>query len=107
LVKLLAILMTAFLLLAVAVVAVFFQLVALNGVSEKQGLIAIGIFFLFQAAMVPALSYSGGRLNEKLHQKLKWNPWLAFVAAVGGMTVLGLGLSFAALVFSILVAGVR
>jgi hypothetical protein len=91
----------------VTAVSIFFQMVALNGVSEKQGMLAMGLSLAFQLGLWAGLCFLAGRISRQLTLKYAWNRLLAIGATVFGAVFFAVVLSFCSLVVSTLIAGIR
>jgi hypothetical protein len=100
-------LLTFFILIAVAVLLIFGQLLVLNGVSESQGFNAVSIALICQsAALFPAIILARW-LPKLLITKFNWNKFLAVVVAVIAGTGVGSVLSFISIIVAIPLAGIR
>lgn len=96
----LAVILTVLLLVLLAGASVLVQMIALNGVSESQGLTAMGISLGCQAATTLLAAIAAARLTDLSIRKLQWSPALA----VGAAVLAGLLLGAAGLFISLLVA---
>lgn len=95
------------LLIVTAILSILLEMLALNGVSESQGVTAMGTSLICQgvgAILAGGLAFA---LTNLFVNKLNWNKILSVVLAVVAGTVLGVGLAFASSLFSMIVAGVR
>ena len=102
-----AVLATILLLVVFAILSVLFEMLALNGASESQGLTAIGISLLCQSAGAVLIGISVWWLTNLLISKFNWGKVIAVIVVLFLGTVIGTGLSFLALIISIPIAGVR
>lgn len=103
----LSVVLSVFLLIVFAVLSIFFEMLALNGASESQGMKAIGISLLCQGVGAVLIGIFVWWLTNLLISKFNWGKVIAvIVSVVLGMTV-GIGVSFLALIISIPIAGVR
>ncbi|MBM3123482.1 MAG: hypothetical protein FJZ87_00245 [Chloroflexi bacterium] len=102
-----AVILTVILLLVIAVFSIFMQLVAFNGAGERQGITAMGISLICQAAGIVVLTVLARRLTGLLITKLNWNGTLAVAAAVFLSVLFGAGLSFLSIIISALAAGIE
>ena len=99
--------LTIVLLIMFAILSVFTQMIALNGVSESQGMTAMGISLVCQGVGVILVGALAGWLTHVVINKFNWNKVLAvFIAVIVG-TLLGVGISLFATIISIPLAGVR
>ncbi len=99
--------LTIILVAIIAILSIFFEIVALNGASEKQGTIALGISLICNGLgiILPGL-FSGWFTNLTI-KKFNWNKILAILIAVTLGTVLGSTISFFSIILSIPLAGIR
>ena len=95
-----AAIVTVLLLMLLAAASVLVQMLALNGVSESQGLTAMGISLACQAATTILAAILAARLADLTIRKFQWHRALAIVAAV----LAGLALGVAGLLASLLLA---
>jgi len=100
-------LLTFIILIAVAVLLVFGQIILLNGASESQGFNAIAISLICQSvSLFPAIILARW-LTKFLITKYNWNIFLVVIVAVIAGTGLGGGLSFLSIIAGTLMAGIR
>lgn len=99
--------LTILILIILAVVFVLFQMVALNGASERQGVTAMGISLACQSIVVIFLGLFAARATNFLVTKVGWDKILAVVITVIVMTSIGGAISFLAMIIAIPVAGIR
>jgi len=99
--------LTVLLLIVLAVLSLLFEMVALNGASERQGVTAMGISLVCQGIGVILLGLLAGRLTNLLITKFNWNKTLAVIIAVMAGTAVGGLISFLSTVIAIPVAGIR
>ena len=98
---------TFFILIAIAVLLVFGQLLVLNGVSESQGFNAVSIALICQSAsLFPAIILARW-LTKLLITKFNWNAFLAVIVAVIAGTGVGGVLSFISIIVAIPLARIR
>ncbi len=98
---------TFFILIGVAVLSVFTQMLVLNGVSESQGFNAMSISLICQSVgLFPAVILARW-LTNLLITKFNWNNILAILVAVIAGTTLGGITSFLSIIISIAVSGIR
>src|SRR5688572_27168696 len=88
------------------VFSVFVQMLALNGVSERQGVIVMGISLLCQVIIAVLAGRFAGRLTNGMISKLNWNKALAVILAVSAGTLVGATISFLALIISLPLVGI-
>ncbi|MFN8413283.1 MAG: hypothetical protein U0Z26_12920 [Anaerolineales bacterium] len=98
---------TIILLILFAVVMTLFEVLALNGASESQGTIALGVSLGCQGLGLILIGILTWRFTNFLIGKFNWNQILAVIVVVISGTLLGLGISVLASIISIFVAGVR
>ena len=95
------------LLVIFAVLAVIFEVIALNGASESQGMAAIGLSLLCLGAGAILLGVLAWRSADYMLTKFNLNPVLAITLTVGlGMLCSG-AVAFLAVLTSIPLAGIR
>jgi hypothetical protein len=99
--------LTVLLLLVLAILTLFFEMVALNGASERQGLTAVGVALLCQAAGAILLGALAWKSTSLLVTRFNLNAALAVMITVILAVIAGGVFSFLALVISIPLAGVR
>jgi hypothetical protein len=99
--------LTIVLLMIFAVLSIFFEMIALNGVSEKQGTIAMGITLLCQGIVTILSGILAGWISNFMVAKFNWNKILVIVIAVTLGTVFGSAMSFFSTIISIPLAGIR
>lgn len=99
--------LTGILLILVGLLFLFGLLVALNGVSEKQGLLAMAIWFFLHLVVVVLACFSAQWLFRILISRAKWGRFPAVGAAVFSATLAGTAASFLAILVSILMSGIR
>ena len=99
--------LTIVMLILFAVLSVFTQMIALNGVSENQGMTAIGISLVCQAGGLILAALFAGWISNLVITKFNWNKVLAVIVAVIAGVLIGGILSFASTIISIPLAGIR
>src|SRR5262245_28873979 len=99
--------LTIVLLLILAVLSVFTQMIVLNGASENQGMTAMGISLVCQGIGLILARLFSGWISNFVITKFNWNKALAVILAVIVGTLLGAGLSLFATIISIPLAGIR
>jgi membrane protease YdiL (CAAX protease family) len=102
-----AALLTVVILILLAGLFVLFQMIALNGASERQGVTAMGIALACQSLVVIFLGIFAARATDFLIKKVSWNQILAVVTTVMVATAIGGTISFLASIIAIPVAGIR
>jgi len=98
--------LTVLLLTVLAILFMLVQMLALNGVSERQGTTALGLSLACQGV---SILLSGGLafgLSRLFVERFNWNKILAVVLAVVAGTALGLGLSLVSIFVGMLAAGI-
>jgi len=98
--------LTVLLLTVLAILFMLVQMLALNGVSERQGTTALGLSLACQGM---SILLSGGLafgLSRLFVERFNWNKILAVVLAVVAGTALGLGLSLVSIFVGMLAAGI-
>jgi hypothetical protein len=102
-----SVILTILLLIVFAIVSVLFEMLALNGASERQGMTAMGISLLCQGVGAVLLGIFAWWLTNLLISKFNWNKIIAVVVTVFLGTTIGTGISFLSLIISIPIAGIR
>ncbi len=102
-----SVILTILLLVVFAIVSVLFEMLALNGASERQGMTAMGISLLCQGVGAVLLGIFAWWLTSLLISKFNWNKIIAVVVTVFLGTTIGTGISFLSLIISIPIAGIR
>jgi len=90
-----------------AVVSVFFEMLALNGASESQGMTALSISIICQSVGAILVGIFAWWLTNLLISKFNWGKAIAVIVTVFLGAVFGTGISFLAIIISIPMAGVR
>lgn len=98
--------LTVLVLILLAVVFLLIQMIALNGVSERQGLTAMGLSLGCQSLVIILLAALAARATTFLTTKVEWNSVLAVVVTVLLASILGGVVSFLASIIAIPVAGI-
>jgi hypothetical protein len=102
-----SVVLTTILLIVFGIVSVLFEMLALNGASENQGITAMGISLACQGVGAILIGVLVWRLTNLFISKFNWNKIAAVVVTVLLGTMIGTGISFLSLIISIPVAGVR
>ncbi len=102
-----SVILTILLLVVFAIVSVLFEMLALNGASDRQGMTAMGISLLCQGVGAVLLGIFAWWLTSLLISKFNWNKIIAVVVTVFLGTTIGTGISFLSLIISIPIAGIR
>ena len=105
--SLVSVILSILLLVVFAVLTLFFEMVALNGASERQGMTVMGITLLCHAAGAVLLGSLAWKSTSLLVTRFNLNSALAVVITVILAVLAGGLFSFLALVVSIPLAGVR
>ena len=98
---------TFFILILVAVLSVFGQMLVLNGASEAQGFNAVSISLICQSVGLLLSVILARWLTNLLIAKFNWNNILAILVAVFAATALGGITSFLSIIIAIPAAGIR
>lgn len=93
--------------LAIAAVAGFTEILALNGVMGGKASTAIVIFLVFLSAGVVLTSLSAGWAARALTGKYGWKRLGACALSVAGGCLLMIPVAFVSVLLSILLAGIR
>ena len=99
--------LTILLLIFLAVLSLLFQMVALNGVSGRQGVTAMSISLVCQSIAAILLGIFAVWLTKLMISKFNLNKILAVVIAVAVGTLFGGIIAFLSIIISIPVAGIR
>jgi hypothetical protein len=99
--------LSVLLLLIFAVLAVIFELIALNGVSESQGMRAIGISLACLGVGAILLGLLAWNATAFLIQKFSLNPVLAVTLTTALALLVGGTISIISIFISIPLAGIR
>ena len=97
--------LTIVLLIIFVVLSVFTQMIALNGVSESQGMTAMGISLVCQGVGVILAAIFAGWITNLVITKFNWNKVLAVLGAVVVGVLVGGVISVVSTVISIPLAG--
>jgi hypothetical protein len=98
--------LTIILLIIFTVLSVFAQMIALNGVSESQGITAMSISLVCQGVGVILAGIFAGWLSSLVITKFNWNKVLAVIVAVMVGILLGGTISLLSTIISIPLAGI-
>lgn len=98
--------LTIVLLILFAVLSVFMQMIALNGVSESQGTTAISISLVCQGIGLILAAILAGWISNFVINRFNWNKILAVLVAVIAGVILGGTLSVLSFFLSIPLAGI-
>ena len=98
--------LTVVLLILLAVLFTLFQMIALNGVSERQGLTALSISLACQSIVIIFLGTFAALSTKFLITKVNWNSILAVTTTVILAMTIGGTISFLSSVIAIPVAGI-
>ena len=98
--------LTVLILIFLAIVFLFLQMVALNGASERQGLTAMGVSLGCQSLVIILLATLAARVTGFLVTKVAWNSILAVAVTVLAASILGGVIAFLSSFISIAVAGI-
>ncbi|HET9912336.1 MAG TPA: hypothetical protein VFQ13_10630 [Anaerolineales bacterium] len=99
--------LTIVILTLLAIVFVLFQMVALNGAGERQGMTAMGIALGCQSIVIIFLGLFSARATNFLITKVGWDRILAVIVTVLVTTSIGGMISFLATIIAIPAAGIR
>jgi len=99
--------LTLLILVIFAVLSVFTQMIALNSVSERQGVTAISISLVCQGVGVLLAGIFAWWMTNLMIAKFNWKKILAVIIAVTIGTLAGGLISFLSIVIAIPVAGIR
>lgn len=98
--------LTFIILILLAILSVFIQLLALNGVSENRGFSAMSISLACQGVGLILAVILARWLSNLLMVKFNWNTFLAVVIAVIVAAGLGGLISFLSIIVAIPLAGI-
>ena len=99
--------LTVVLLIILAIIFLLFEIIALNGASERQGLTAMGISLACQGVVMLLAGIFARWLTNFLITKATWNNMMAVVTAVLLATSMGGAISFLSMIVAIPIAGIR
>lgn len=99
-----SIIVTVILLLLAGAFVFFIDLIALNGVSESDGGIALATLGICQSVVIILSAVLAGRFTTFLIAKRSWNNILAASVSVITLTLVGTMFYFAAILLSVGVA---
>ena len=105
--SILAGLLTAVILFLLAILSIFIQMLAFNGVSENQGFSAMSISLVCQGVSLGLAVILARWLSNLLMIKFHLNSFLAVLIAVIGAAGLGGLISFLSIIVAIPLAGIR
>lgn len=99
--------LTIVILILLAIVFVLLQMVALNGVSERQGFTAMAVSLACQGIVMILLGILAARATAFLITRAEWNSILAVAVTVLIAATIGGVIAFLSSIISIAVAGIR
>lgn len=99
--------LTAIFLVLFSVPVLFFQMVALNGASERQGVTAMGLSLVCQGVGIILSVLLAGWLTSLTITKFNWSTTVAAMVAVIAGTFVGGLLSFLSIIIALPIAGIR
>jgi hypothetical protein len=99
--------LTILILVLIAVLFVLLQMVALNGASERQGLMAMGLSLGCQGLVIILLGALAARVTTFLITRVEWNSILAVAITVFVAATIGGVIAFLSTIIAIPVAGIR
>jgi hypothetical protein len=102
-----AALTTFVLLILIAILSVFLEVITLNGTSESQGFNAISISVICQSVGLLLAVIIVRMLTKLFIEKFSWKNVPAIIAAIIAGTTFGGIVSFLSVIISILAAGIR
>lgn len=100
-------LLTIIFLVILAIASVLLEMLALNGASERQGTLAMGISLACQGVSLVLIAILTRWLTNLLITRFSWNKIVAVIVTVISGVLLGSVISFLSLIISIPVAGIR
>ena len=99
--------LTIIFLVILAAASVLFEMLALNGASERQGTLAMGISLACQGVSLVLIAVFTRWLTNLLITRFNWNKIVAVIVTVISGVLLGGIVSFLSLIISIPIAGIR
>lgn len=99
--------LTIILLVVFGVLSAFFEIIALNGASDKQGMTALGTSLVCQGGSAILAGIFAWWVSKLMVTKFNLNNILAIIIVVTVVVPLGAAISFCAMLLSILLAGIR
>jgi hypothetical protein len=102
-----SVILTILLLIFLAVVLLLFEMVALNGASERQGLTAMGLSLGCQGIVMLLAGIFARWLTNFLITKATWNNIMAVSTAVLVASSVGGAISFLSMIIAIPIAGIQ
>jgi len=99
--------LTIFLLILLGVLSVFIEMLALNGVSERQGVTAIGVSLVCQSIAALLAGALAAWASSLLIAKFKMKRILTVIIAVIVGTAVGGIISLLSIIIAIPMAGIR
>ncbi len=102
-----SVILTILLLIVFGILSVLFEMLALNGAGERQGMTAMGVSLVCQGAGAILVGVFAWWLTNLLIAKFNWNKFIAVIITVFFGTLLGAGISFLSIIIAIPLAGIR
>lgn len=99
--------LTVVVLILFSIIFLFFEMIALNGASERQGLTAMALSLICQGITVILAAMLAWRLTALLVTKFNWNAALAVIISVVAVVFGGGLIFFLSVLIAIPVAGIR
>jgi hypothetical protein len=105
--SIIAAVLTVLVLILFSIVFLFVEVIALNGASERQGTIALGVSLLCQGVGAILAASIAGWLTRFVIIKFNWNTILAVIAAVIAGATTGVVISLLSIFVALPAAGIR
>ncbi len=99
--------LTVIILIVIAVLSVFTQMLVLNGASENQGMTAMGISLGCQGVGIILAGVLAWWLANSAVNKWNWNMIISVLIAVVAGTTLGVVISVISTIVAIPIAGIK
>ena len=102
-----AVILTITLLILLAILSLFIQMLALNGASESQGTMAMGASLGCQGVAIILAGIFAKWMTNLLVVKFNWNKVLAVATTVIMGTLLSAVISFLSIIIAVPIAGIK
>jgi hypothetical protein len=99
--------LTILILIALAILSLLFQVIALNGAGERQGVTALSISLACQGVIILLAALLARWLTHFLITKADWNNIMAVASAVLVAASVGGAISFLSMILAIPLGGIR
>ena len=102
-----AVAVTTFMLLIVAAFGLLAAMLVLNGVSERKGTIAMGLWLACHLIVIVLMGGISSATFRRMRIQLQWSPAVSLILATIASTFIGTAISFFSFLVILLSLGIR